>query len=496
MDWVVTVANQTSVTPSTSFDVPVIANVSAVWGDRSAALRSQLQTSGGQQLDICGVNLGPAAPNQYVTSATMGPYALLACNVTTAHTCIRCVTPAGVGSNYRLAVMIGDQLSEPSEDVISYAPPSLLSLTPGLVPTSGAVVVANGTNLGPTSQSSLSILANGVALPQLVSILPPGHTALSFSTGDVSGVSSVAVVVDVGGQRSAPIQLHVAPPTITSYAMLDMLAMSAVAQQAEPCFAAVRGDANADVVVLTGTNFGTLASAISISFALLGVSSNYSCSPCGAVTHTQVKCPVPVAIDRSMSATLTVALPSGSASVVYKYIGRSTSPAFLTTGLGFEAVNSGGQVGIGAGDTVVLRFNQVVNNATVPVGTKAQVDALLTFSHPIGTDYSGAWSLDGGSSVLTLTIRTPTANASTSAYRAATRVGGSLRVTVLASARLLVADLSGQPCNDTITLTAGTWGDVVCAVSVQSKSWRQLLVSWERPRTVLASYYPRYDQRV
>jgi hypothetical protein len=41
----------------------------------------------------------------------------------------------------------------------------------------------------------------------------------------------------------------------------------------------------------------------------------------------------------------------------------------------------------------------------------------------------------------------------------------------------------------------GSWGDVVCALSVQTRSWTQLRVSWERPRTVFG-FWPNYTIEV
>jgi hypothetical protein len=64
--------------------------------------------------------------------------------------------------------------------------------------------------------------------------------------------------------------------------------------------------------------------------------------------------------------------------------GQSSTPKFLANGRGFEVANSGGQAGPGARDTIYLRFNQPLGTDTVPIATKADIDAVFAFSTPIG----------------------------------------------------------------------------------------------------------------
>ena len=55
-----------------------------------------------------------------------------------------------------------------------------------------------------------------------------------------------------------------------------------------------------------------------------------------------------------------------------------------------QAMNTGGHPGLNSGDQLVLRFDQETNRARGE-GDKAEVDALLYFSSPLGKDYSGSW---------------------------------------------------------------------------------------------------------
>jgi hypothetical protein len=144
--------------------------------------------------------------------------------------------------------------------------------------------------------------------------------------------------------------------------------------------------------------------------------------------------------------------------------GVPTPVRFLAGGRGFEVVNTGGQAGPGAGDSLILRFNQEVRTSTVPIATKADIDAVFAFSQPIGLNYTGVWEsvhlgVGGFDYQARITVLTPTSNATTEGYRYATRVGGSLSVTLQPSAGL--RDVLGQAAaaSDTTTLTLGSWGD-------------------------------------
>ena len=137
--------------------------------------------------------------------------------------------------------------------------------------------------------------------------------------------------------------------------------------------------------------------------------------------------------------------------------GVAAAPGFLRGGAPGDpppalALNSGGGVGMGAGDSLVLRFSTPV--APVPLDSKAAVDAVFSFSAPIGLDYSGAWEASGrfAGAAVTLTVMRglpPGADLSDAAV-------GALRVGL----RALVS-AGGVPAgaNESVVVAAGSWGD-------------------------------------
>eukprot|EP00163_Fabomonas_tropica_P003432 TRINITY_DN1292_c1_g1_i9.p1 TRINITY_DN1292_c1_g1~~TRINITY_DN1292_c1_g1_i9.p1 ORF type:complete len:504 (+),score=67.08 TRINITY_DN1292_c1_g1_i9:470-1981(+) len=94
-----------------------------------------------------------------------------------------------------------------------------------------------------------------------------------------------------------------------------------------------------------------------------------------------------------------------------------------------------------SGDTITLNFFNEINQ--FPVGTKADLDSYFSWSEPIGTDYTGAWS---DVDILTITIVTPST---------ASPGIGSLTMTVLQS----FTDIDGSEYfNLTSNALQGDWG--------------------------------------
>jgi hypothetical protein len=127
--------DQTSTTPSTSFGLPIVSNITALWGDQSSTALSTLNTEGGQLLELLGDNFGPSSPQQFVTAVMMGPYALQGCTIATPHVRMLCRTPPGVGTGHAVTVAIADLVSSASEQLLGYAPPVIAVMTPGAIRT-------------------------------------------------------------------------------------------------------------------------------------------------------------------------------------------------------------------------------------------------------------------------------------------------------------------------------------------------------------------------
>jgi hypothetical protein len=118
-----------------------------------------------------------------------------------------------------------------------------------------------------------------------------------------------------------------------------------------------------------------------------------------------------------------------------------------------------GQAGPGAGDFLILRFNQDVWTSTVPIATKTDIDAVFAFSQPIDLNYTGwGWEsvhlgVGGFDCQARITVLTPTSNATTAVYWNATRVGGPLSLTFGSSAGLRSFSGESPPGYDITTLT-------------------------------------------
>ncbi len=165
--------------------------------------------------------------------------------------------------------------------------------------------------------------------------------------------------------------------------------------------------------------------------------------------------------------------------------GDASQPQFLATAAAV-ALDYGGQPGLGPGDALLLRFNQPVQQADVPVGSKASLDALLAWT-PSGwaENYTGAW-FDATSLLVTVVAVGPGA-AQSPGYRASTAVGA-LRVAVRASGNLVSLDKTSPPSNSSAVVNAGSWGDPVCDGGAHVYSATGAVVAFTAPMN--ASYTP------
>ena len=113
------------------------------------------------------------------------------------------------------------------------------------------------------------------------------------------------------------------------------------------------------------------------------------------------------------------------------------------------ATNDGAQGGLSNGDRITFSFNKDTNSPAV--GTKADVDKLLSFSAALGTAYTGSWT---DASTLAITVTDVTGAASP----ASTRVG-QLTATFASDRGVMLksADSSSVAVTSTVTLI-GTWG--------------------------------------
>ena len=89
--------------------------------------------------------------------------------------------------------------------------------------------------------------------------------------------------------------------------------------------------------------------------------------------------------------TVTTGVPKYTPEFSGEFLVTVVDDDLKVTIVDITAANTGNQAGPGNGDTMTLRFSEDTNRPAV--GTKAEIDALFSFSTTIGTTYTGEWAL-------------------------------------------------------------------------------------------------------
>ncbi|MFY7873630.1 MAG: IPT/TIG domain-containing protein, partial [Limnohabitans sp.] len=309
--WVLTIGNQTSQSPTTSYKAPTITSlrmsqvlVSDVLVAASSPVTSltSLATEGGEVIVLNGTDLGPSANRTLVNAVSFGggsySYSLQNCTFLIAHQQLQCVTPAGVGSGFRAQVTVMYQSSGQSSDVLSYRAPSILVVSPSAIPTSGATVTLNGTSFG-AAPEQISLFVNGVS-KSLGMSLP--HRSLLVRLDDVANTSTLSVQLVVGGQASNVVTVVFGAPTIDAVVEYNTTSLAPAIRAADSCFLAITDISREAIFQLQGQNFGSFPSSLSVSVA--NGTNVTACVPCFA-QHTIARCKVTVdrGITYNVSAT-------------------------------------------------------------------------------------------------------------------------------------------------------------------------------------------------
>jgi hypothetical protein len=523
--WIVTIEHQSSSAPSTSAAPPSITSVCRADGGSL----EQLSTGGGTVLRIAGTNFCPAAAGaadewllELALVSTAGGTAapatalLLGCNVTLDFVAIACYVPPGRGQGFRVTVSVMEQASAPSSAMLAYAPPTLTSIsvapTPLLASDGGQTVVITGVNFGVGALSvyacpsaaarTQDALASDCAAP--LSVVSSSEGALASVNSPplgtaLAGAPFVWFYLVAAGQVSLnALPLPAAAPAISGASLLTLataLVTAAVDADTAACVVALRAapppTAAWSLLRVSGTNLGT-PSALGVgrvAITLFDGGSRVSCAPC-SLSSVRLQCVANLTQPDTRSGNLTYTLGGFVASFQFS-LGGSPAPRLLSLaqdGLaGVIAVPGagGGSAGLGAGDVLRLRFNMPVYQ--LAVAARADVDALLACSAPLGEGYSGAWV---SPSELDVTV---TVAAAAPVPAAATAVG-QLRVTVLASGGLLSQSRASPPCTSSSVVEAGSWGDAVTALSVAVRTATSLMVRAAPPDlSIYAGLAARYS---
>jgi hypothetical protein len=122
----------------------------------------------------------------------------------------------------------------------------------------------------------------------------------------------------------------------------------------------------------------------------------------------------------------------------------------------------------------------------VPVASKAELDLLLSVEPSLwATNYSGRWL--SNTSLLVTVVDVPLGRHLDPAAWVETAIG-SMRISVLPSAGLVLQSGVSEPCNSTIVVTDGSWGDIVCDGELFVYSATSVVVALHPP--VTAGYVP------
>jgi hypothetical protein len=212
------------------------------------------------------------------------------------HTSVRCVSPAGVGTQYFWSLSVAGQSSAPSSQFTSYGPPAVTQVTvdgPGIVdgdeagavPTAGgATVTLTGTNFGPDG-SRILVTWDDMVVPIVALTVP--HFSLSFTSLPGQGAGA-NVTVSVGGQRAVTVvRLPFGAPRVTLLRLGSgsdggvSLNCGNVDEDGRP--AGGVGSGQRAVLVIRGVNFGRgNATAVTIR--------NSTCVLQAPVEDTQIVC--------------------------------------------------------------------------------------------------------------------------------------------------------------------------------------------------------------
>jgi hypothetical protein len=120
LKWSVTIGGQASVTPTTSYGIPIV--------DWFGGAAIDASTDGGDVITIAGRYF---SIEEFLGTVSFGrtgsEYPSIVCNVSVDHLELTCVLPPGVGRANRWYVSVGNQISALSNVSTSYAPPIIAS---------------------------------------------------------------------------------------------------------------------------------------------------------------------------------------------------------------------------------------------------------------------------------------------------------------------------------------------------------------------------------
>ena len=282
LQWRVTVNGQNSLlytdalsghAPPNVVNVAVVSAASSSSSSSSVDLITQLDTLGGQTIELIGDNFGADALSRL--SVLYGTFIASSCTVVESHTRIRCITVPGCGKNLQWTVTVGPSDGFPvhasnsvgilSTTLVSYSAPTLSSVSGDNVYTASTsgddFVLLRGTGFGIVAGCNSECRTTGVCGQDVgvsASYLPvTSISATKYAARCCEVLSDTSMQclmapgagrdlqwnIDVCGQESTPLDTITAygPPVIGSYG-----AAGSGALQTE----------GGEIITLNGINFG------------------------------------------------------------------------------------------------------------------------------------------------------------------------------------------------------------------------------------------------
>eukprot|EP00937_MAST-01D_sp_MAST-1D-sp2_P000675 g675.t1 len=360
---------------ATSYRQPVVRAVQGQ-GARNA------NTEGGQQIVLLGTDFGPSGTVIKTVYGRGGAatYSGVACEVTTPHTAVECLTAPGTGNNHIWSIELGEQKSVPCfATPTHYGTPFVSTITGAgaqdAVTPGGETIVIKGGNFGPASLNNLQSVTYGQTGKEFVAKsckITVDHETVVCNTA-VGGGFKLKWIVNVDEQASTQ-------PT-TYYALPIVESLSGKGSKD------ARSLGN-DTVVIHGQNFATDALLESVTYGWSGT--EYTCHSAKLQEdHTAIACETQAGWGRELKWLVTVAGQTSllAEKVVSNYADpfiNSISPQNGPTGGGLTVELDGTNFGPFGVPTVVFGEQQV------PIDRHAVCDAATV----AGTDILACTKLD------------------------------------------------------------------------------------------------------
>ena len=340
----VTVSGQQSNAFAVPYQAPSIMTVSPASVPASGAI-----------ITISGANFGASASG---LSATVGSLPCANPVMLVPHTSFRCTAPSGPAGTVPVRVSVTGGSSAPVPGAVTYPGPSIGSVSPPTVPTTGGVVTFTGTGL----DTGVSVSVGGQACPAT------SPSATSWSCAVPAGVGR-DLAVALNGIVQTPVVSYTAPSI-----------MDVSPQSSSP--------SGGVLITITGSNFGAQASQ---NFVSIGAS---QCAVAPNPTPTAIRCTLPAG---SGTQRLTL-LVGGQEANTFVYVYAPPTLNSLTA-------SSGSTLG---GATLTLTGNNFgstgasvrVGGLPCPIGSQQNTRVLCTL--PPGAGGTVDVELSLASQVLTL----------------------------------------------------------------------------------------------